>query len=283
MPPARARVLMSIELWLVKDGRLWQLQRAMHYLSVVIPAYNESARISATLEKIKAYLDKQRYASEIIVVDDGSTDDTVALVEAAAGAGAGGGVGTIKIIKNTVNSGKGLSVKRGVMASTGEYVLFTDADLSTPIEELEKLLDALGRGADIAVGSRALATSDIIVPQPLYRQLLGRVFNLLVRALVMRGFVDTQCGFKCFSRVAAGSVFAVQTVNGFAFDVETLYVARLLGLEIEEVPVRWINSPASKVGLVRGSMEMFWDLLRIKLNIIRGVYDEGARQKGGLR
>lgn len=222
----------------------------------MIPAFNEEGRIGSTLERIHEYLRGQPYRSEVIVVDDGSDDGTIPVAKRAAG--------SAKIYANGENRGKGFSVRRGALEAAGEVVLFSDADLSTPIEEVEKLDAALREGADIAIGSRALAESDVQIHQPFYREWMGKTFNLLVRALVFPGISDTQCGFKAFRREAAREVFSRQTLPGFAFDVEVLYIARRLGYTVREVPVIWRNSPETKVGALRHSLQMFRDILKIR-------------------
>lgn len=230
---------------------------AMAYLSIIIPAYNEDKRIKKTLEKILNYLSIISYTWEIILVDDGSTDRT-----------SDNSREIIKdtrliVIKNPVNMGKGYSVKKGILASKGEIVLFLDADLSTPIEEMDKMLLWIEKGYDIVIGSRALPDSIIELPQAWYRQSMGKIFNLLIRAFVLKGFKDTQCGFKCFKREAAMRIFELQRLSGFAFDVEILLIARKFGFNIKEVPVRWINSPESKVHIIKGSLSMLMELFKI--------------------
>jgi len=238
------------------------------FLSIVIPTYNEEKRIGLTLQKIQEYLEKQDYNYEIIVVDDGSKDNTWELLKETAQQNE-----EIYIMRNGENKGKGYSVKKGVLQSHGEYILFSDADLSTPIEEAEKLLSSLlARECDIAIGSRGLSDSDIQIPQPWYRRTMGRIFNLLVQIIVMRGIKDTQCGFKCFRRRVVYEIFPKQRINGFSFDVEILYIARKYHYRIKEIPVRWFNSPFSHVHPIRSSLEMFLDLIKIKINDWREKY-----------
>ena len=234
-------------------------------LSVVIPAYNEVQRLPPTLERIRAHLAGRAGGHEVLVVDDGSTDATAAVAEAAGAT----------VLRNEANRGKGYSVRRGMLHARGERRLMTDADLSTPIEELERLLACMDEGYDVVIGSRALPGSRIEVHQPWYRENLGRVFNGLVRALVLPGLQDTQCGFKLFSAPAARDAFSAARLDGFSFDVEALYVARRRGYRIAEVPVVWRNDAATRVGLLRGGMA-FLDLLRIRLQAGRGDYDPGA-------
>lgn len=237
-------------------------------LSVIIPAYNEAADIEATLEATHAYLSHSGLAGEIIVVDDGSTDATGQLAAEYARRHP-----TVRVLRNERNRGKGYSVRRGVLEARGEIVVFTDADASTPLTEMAKLLDAIRiGGADGAIGSRALPESQVERPQPWYRRAMGWVFRQLVRLLVLPGFRDTQCGFKAFKAEMAREVFRRQTLSGFAFDVEVLFIASKLGYHIKEVPVRWLDSHDSRVRPVRDSARMFLDLLRIRLRAARGVY-----------
>ena len=239
----------------------------MPALSIIIPAYNEEARIGPTLERIGEYMLSSGMDYEIIVVDDGSTDDTRSVVSEAARRISG-----LRLVENRVNRGKGFSVKNGFLNSSGRLMLFSDADLSTPVEELEKFLPEMERGADIVIGSRSLRESNIIKRQPIYRVLMGKTFNKLVRLLTVGGLVDTQCGFKLFKRDTCEPIFKAQKVERFAFDVELLFLARKKGLTICELPVKWINSPQSKVHPVMDSLRMALDLLRIRLNYLIGKY-----------
>ncbi len=229
------------------------------YLSIIIPAYNEEKRLGKTLETILDYLAGQKHSYEIIIIDDGSADGTIEttrkLIE---------NNNNIKIIKNEKNMGKGYSVKRGMLEATGRYILFSDADLSTPVEETKKLLGALESGFDVAIGSRSMKESEIIVHQPLYREIMGKLFNKFVKIFVMSEFIDTQCGFKLFRKDAAKKVFKQQILEGFSFDVEILYLSIRNGFKVKEVPVKWFNSPQSKVTPVKSSFRMFMDILRIK-------------------
>lgn len=229
------------------------------FLSIVIPSYNEEGRIAGSLEKILAHLAGKPFASEIVVVDDGSRDGTArAAREALEGRIAH------RVIRRETNIGKGLSVKEGVLASSGDVVLVTDADLSTPIEELDKFLAALESGEDVVVGSRALPDSDVRVRQSRLRRAMGRLFNRLVRLFVLGGFRDTQCGFKAFRRGAARELFSRLETAGFAFDVEVLVLCSKLGFGVREVPVVWLDSRPSRVRLVRGSLGMLKELWRIR-------------------
>jgi dolichyl-phosphate beta-glucosyltransferase len=236
-------------------------------LSVIIPAYNEAGRIGPTLARINEYLTGLGMDFEVVVVDDGSTDSTPDLVREAALS-----MPSLRLVKNGENRGKGYSVKNGFMNSGGGLVLFSDADLSTPIEELERFLPEVENGADIVIGSRAMRESNIIKRQPLYRMLMGKTFNKIVRVLTVRGINDTQCGFKLFRRDTCGPVFSAQKVERFAFDAELLFLAQKKGLKVVELPVRWINSPLSKVDVVRDSLRMLFDVLSIRWNYLAGKY-----------
>lgn len=237
-------------------------------LSIVIPAYNESADIEATLEAAEATLRHADLRGEIIVVDDGSRDATAQLAARYAE-----GHPSVRLMRNERNRGKGYSVRRGILEARGEIVLFTDADSSTPLSEMHKLLAAIrSGGADGAIGSRALPESSIERPQPWFRRTMGWVFRQLVRMFILPGFRDTQCGFKAFRAEAAREVFRRVTLEGFAFDVEALFIARKLGYHITEVPVRWLDSHDSRVHPVRDPARMFFDLLRIRLRALRGAY-----------
>jgi dolichyl-phosphate beta-glucosyltransferase len=238
------------------------------YLSVVIPAYNEELRLDKTLRGIHTYLQRQPYAAEIIVVDDGSQDRTVSIVRAYDGWSP-----PVSVLHNGRNRGKGFSVRRGFLHARGDYLLFSDADLSTPIEEVEKLFAALREPCDIAIGSRALLGSRVEVHQPWYREHMGQLFNAFVRALAVPGIRDTQCGFKCFRREAALAICRRMAVERFGFDVEMLYLARRLGYRVREVPVVWRNSPQTRVRVGRDSVSMLGDLLRIRWNDLRARYD----------
>lgn len=229
------------------------------YLSIVIPAYNEKQRIGPSLEKILGYLKMKPFASEVIVVDDGSRDRTAEVAAAALE-----GRVSFRIVRLDANQGKGYAVKAGVLASAGQVILFTDADLSTPIDELDKFLPRLDEGYDVVIGSRALPGCDIRVRQAAPREAMGKLFNRLVGLSVMKGCPDTQCGFKAFRRAAAMDLFSRLQTKGFSFDVELLLLARKAGYRIAEVPVVWCNSRPSRVRLVRGSWQMLREIMRIR-------------------
>jgi dolichyl-phosphate beta-glucosyltransferase len=229
------------------------------FLSIVVPAYNEADRIGPSLAAIARYLEGKSFASEVIVVDDGSEDRTAEEARKAVDPLPHG-----RVLSREKNIGKGYSIREGVLVSGGRVILFTDADLSTPIGEFDKFLPLLERGDDIVIGSRALPDSVIEVRQSRLRETMGKTFNLLVRTFVLRGFRDTQCGFKAFRRPAAKDLFARLRTKGFAFDVEVLVLAREMGYRISEVPVVWRNSPSSRVRLARSSWRMLGELWRIR-------------------
>lgn len=231
------------------------------FLSVVIPAYNEEERLPPTLARIGEYLAEQSYESEIVVVDNASSDRTS---EVARPSGA--------TVLAEPRRGKGAAVRTGMLAARGEYILFSDADLSTPIEEVERLLEALRGGHDVAIASRGLAESKLPVRQPWYRELVGRVGNVLVRLAAVHGIADTQCGFKLFPREIAHRLFGAQLMTGIAFDMEILFLAQRLGLRIAEVPVTWVDSPDTRISRVRDSLDALKDLARIRWNWLRGRY-----------
>lgn len=228
------------------------------FLSVVIPAYNEDRRISKTLVKIRDYLDRQDYSSEIILVSDGCTDSTDLCASE-----------SLKnwphfcLLCRSENKGKGYSVKEGILHSRGRLILFTDADLSTPIEELDNFLPFADE-FDILIGSRALPESNIQVHQSFLRENLGKTFNLFVQLFILRGIKDTQCGFKLFQRQAGIDIFGRIKLEGYSFDVEALYVGRKLGYRIKQLPVVWRNSPDSRVHIFKSSVDMFINLFKIK-------------------
>jgi dolichyl-phosphate beta-glucosyltransferase len=248
------------------------------HLSVVVPAYDEEERIGRTLAAIRSYLERRPYSSEVIVVDDGSRDRTAALAARSLS-----GLAGARVLARPVNRGKGFSVKEGVLASRGAYVLFSDADLSTPIEELDKFWPRIEDGCDVVIGSRALAGADIQVRQNPVRELMGKTFNLFVRLLFFRGIPDTQCGFKLFKRTAARDVFPRVRTAGFSFDVEVLDLCRRAGYKIGQVPVVWRNSPRSKVRILGSPAAMLLDLVRIRLRFGRGARRGPSPRAGGAR
>ncbi|MEP0841946.1 MAG: glycosyltransferase family 2 protein [Phycisphaerae bacterium] len=248
-------------------------------LSIIIPAYNEQARIGASLAEVLRFAQARPGGAEVIVVDDGSTDGTADLVSAFIAEHAGGEA-ALRLLRHEHNQGKGAGVRTGFQHAAGEIVLFTDADLSAPIDEAPRLIEPILAGeCDVAIGSRALAGSVIQVRQSWLRRSMGRVFNRLVRAWTGLDIRDTQCGFKAFRRAAMAPAFAVQRVSGFAFDVELLYLARKLGLRVREVPVTWNHVGDSRVSLVFDSAAMFVELLKVRWNDRRGGYD-GLENRG---
>ena len=237
-------------------------------LSIVVPAFNEEQRLSKSLQSIQAYLKARSLRAEVLVVDDGSTDATAKVVEVSRT-----DFPELRLISNGRNHGKGFSVRHGMLEARGEFALFTDADLSAPIEEADKLLAVLRDGAyDGAIGSRAVDRSLIEVHQPAFRERAGIIFNRIVRWITGLPFQDTQCGFKAFRRERARAIFEQQRTEGFGFDPEILFLARRKRLRIAEVPVRWAHNPASKVNMFGDSVRMFVDLLAIRWNALMGRY-----------
>ena len=231
-------------------------------LSIIIPAYNEAKRISRTLETIQRYIEGKSWGAEVIVVNDGSSDETAAVVESYRSQWK-----ALRVIDNGGNRGKGFSVRNGALGAQGDVILFTDADLSAPITEAPKLIDPIVNGeCDVTFGSRAVDRSLIGVHQSPFRETSGRIFNLFVQGLIGLPFKDTQCGFKAFRRSAAGPVFERQTIMGFGFDPEVLYIAKKRGLRLREIPVRWDHVEGTTVRFLRDSCRMFLDLLRIRWN-----------------
>jgi dolichyl-phosphate beta-glucosyltransferase len=228
-------------------------------LAVVVPAYNEEARLGPTVETIVKYLDGRGLDWQLIVSDDGSTDRTIAVAEAAAA-----GNPRVRVISLGKNRGKGAAVRAGMLAARARHVLFSDADLATPIEEVTKLEAAIAGGAEIAIGSRAVAGADIRVRQHPARELMGRTFNALVRTLVMGGIKDTQCGFKLFTAEATRDLFGRASIDGFAFDVEVLWLARGR-YRIAEVPVVWRHVGDSKVSPGIDAARMLADIIKLRM------------------
>lgn len=232
-------------------------------ISIIIAAYNEEKRIIPSLFKIKDYMNNQGMDYEIIVVDDGSSDRTSEVVKEVIP-----DIPHLNVMRYEVNRGKGYALKTGVLASKGDVVLLSDADLSTPIEELSKLLPLINdNSCEVAIGSRALILSDIVKKQPWWRQNMGKTFNKIVKFIVLDDFQDTQCGFKIFSGDIARALFRESVVERFAYDVEILARAKKKGYRIQEIPIRWINSPESKVNPVKDSFQMVFDLLKIRAKV----------------
>jgi glycosyltransferase involved in cell wall biosynthesis len=235
-------------------------------VSIVIPAFNEAVRIGESVRAINEFLEKLSFPTELVVVDDGSKDETSAVIAAFH-------FPRLRILRNSTNHGKGFAVAMGVRAALGEYVLFSDADLSTPIEELDRLLRvATEENADIVIGSRGLDGSFIEKHQSPVREMGGKFFNLMVRLFLGLNIHDTQCGFKLFRREKATPIFQKLTISGFGFDPELLFLASRAGLQIREIPVRWSHAEGSKIRFLRDGTRMFSDLIRIRWNQLKGVY-----------
>src|ERR1022692_1422412 len=237
----------------------------------VIPAYNESVRLGPTLHALLRYTQEQNWDAEILVVDDGSTDDTAEIVREASRAHE-----QIRLVQNPGNRGKGYSVRNGMLHARGDICLFTDADLSSPISEAQKLFDAISQGADVAIGSRWLCPELQTERQPFYRQVFGRIFNLVLRVFLGLNFADTQCGFKAFRREAGQRIFPLQRIERWGFDPEILFLARRLGFTVKEVPVVWAHSEGTRLHPFRDGLRMFGDVLRIRWNAMTGVYTGAA-------
>ena len=227
-------------------------------ISVVIPAYNEAASIQAALQQVADYFQSRKVAGEIVVVDDGSTDGTAALARKSEVAVPG------QVLVNEENRGKGYAVRRGILAARGQYVGFADADMSTPIHQLDEVRREFAAGADVVIGSRALAESRIDRHQPWWRERAGKLFGSFVRLALLPGIPDTQCGFKFLTRAAAQAIFPRLQLSGWAFDAEVLYLARKLGCQIVQLPVQWVNDPDSRVRMLRDGLRMAADVLRIR-------------------
>jgi dolichyl-phosphate beta-glucosyltransferase len=247
-------------------GRSSTSDTPVFQLSIIVPSFNEEARLPASLYLIAAYVSSQNRSTEVLVVDDGSNDRTAEVAASFADR-----IPNLRVLTNGENRGKGYSVRHGMQEARGEYVLFTDADLSAPIEEADKLLSALRR-YDIAIGSRALNRDLIDVHESLFREFAGIIFNRIVRIVLWLPFVDTQCGFKAFRREPCRIIFEQQRIERFGFDPELLYLARHHGLKATEIPVRWSHSPATKINMMRDSIQMFVDVFTVRWNSLLGRY-----------
>ncbi len=236
-------------------------------ISIVLPAYNEEERIGKTLEEILRYLKNRDYTYELIVIDDGSIDNTFSIVRGFIRKNK-----NIRLLRNLKNKGKGYSVKKGIMSAKYPLILFTDSDLSTPLWELDKMINEI-KSYDVVIASRNLKKSNIAIRQPLFRTLPGKAFSLLVDLITFLGIKDTQCGFKLFKKSIAREIFSRQTINRWGFDVEVLYIAKKFGYKIKEVPVTWINSKVSKLNVLKDPFFMFIELLKIRLNDFFGKYE----------
>lgn len=242
--------------------------------SIVIPAFNESGRIPATLESILACIRSRGWQAEVIVVNDGSTDSTAQVVREIARRAP-----EVRLVENPGNHGKGYSVRNGMMQAQGEVVMFTDSDLSAPIEEAELLFDAIQKGADIAIGSRWLERGRQTHRQPLYRQIFGRCFNGVTRMVMRLPFADTQCGFKAFTRSAAQTVFQLQTIERWGFDPEILFIALKRGFHVVEVPVSWAHDERTRMSYLKDGMKMLEELLIIRWNALLGRYNRKVQSR----
>jgi dolichyl-phosphate beta-glucosyltransferase len=241
--------------------------------SVIIPAYNEGQRITATLDKVLAHMGQQGWNAEVIVVDDGSRDNTAEIIRGYAQRHP-----AVRLLQNPGNRGKGYSVRNGMLNARGDLLLFSDADLSSPIEEASKLFAALAEGAEVAIGSRWLRRELQTERQPFYRQLFGRVFNLHLRLLLGLKFKDTQCGFKAFTAHAAQTLFPRQKIERWGFDPELLFLARKLGLPVREVAVEWGHDDRSKISYLKDGLRMGWETLRVRWYSLNGEYARETRE-----
>lgn len=237
--------------------------------SIVIPAYNEAARITGALEAVIDCVRSHKWFAEVVVVDDGSRDETAAIVREFAEKAP-----EVRLLQNPGNRGKGYSVRHGVLQSFGEVVMFTDADLSAPIDEAEDLFAALADGADIAIGSRWLERTRQTIRQPLYRQFFGRCFNAVTRMIMGLHFADTQCGFKAFTRSAALTVFQLQTIERWGFDPEILFIALKRGYKVVEVPVSWAHDERTRISYLKDGLRMLQDIAIVRWNALLGRYDK---------
>jgi glycosyltransferase involved in cell wall biosynthesis len=237
-------------------------------LSIVIPAYNESARIEDALKRVTSCVADRGWDAEILVVDDGSKDDTAVIVQRWMQQHP-----RLHLVQNPGNRGKGYSVRNGLLQAAGEIVMFTDADLSAPMEEAERLLAAIADGADVAIGSRWMDKTRQTIHQPLYRQFFGRCFNWITRSVMGLPFKDTQCGFKAFRRDAAQTIFRLQTIERWGFDPEILFIARKLKYVIREVPVTWGHDERSRMSYLKDGMKMLEEMATIRMNSLAGRYD----------
>jgi len=236
------------------------------FLSIIIPAYNEEKRLPFTLEKVLAFIEQQTYSTEVLVVENGSQDRTHAIAQAFAQKHE-----QITLLKEE-QRGKGLAVRRGMLEACGEYRFMCDADLSMPVDEISRFIPPRLRDFDIAIGSRE-APGAIRYDEPEYRHLGGRAVNTMIRVLALPGLQDTQCGFKCFHASAADELFRLQTLTGWSFDIELLFIARQRGYRIVEVPIDWYFNPESKLNVVKDAFKMGMDILTIHLNQLKGLYD----------
>jgi len=237
------------------------------FLSVVVPVYNEADKIEKNILKIEDFLKSKGYSFEIIIVNDGSTDNTDAILNILADRIAG-----VRILHNKVNKGKGFALKTGMIFASGNHVLFTDADLSTPFEEIDKFLPYFKNGYDIVIGSRRLKNSDVEVPQAWHRAFMGKFFIILARLIITDIVNDFNCGFKCYRKEVAHHIYKKGRLNRWGFDVEMLFLADKYGYRVKEVPVKWMNANTTKVSLFKDSVRSFFELLAIRINDLKGFY-----------
>jgi glycosyltransferase involved in cell wall biosynthesis len=240
--------------------------------SIVIPAYNEAARIGDALQSVMACVHERGWHAEVVVVDDGSRDQTAEIVRAFAQSLSANDHPEVRLLQNPGNHGKGYSVRNGILHSFGEVVMFTDADLSSPIEEADGLFAAIAAGADIAIGSRWLERGRQTHRQPFYRQFFGRCFNAVTRLVMGLDFADTQCGFKAFTRAAAQTVFQLQTIERWGFDPEILFIALKRGYRIEEVPVSWAHDERTRMSYLKDGLQMLKEIAIVRWNALLGRY-----------
>lgn len=241
--------------------------------SIVIPAYNESARIGNTLHEVLECVHRHNWNAEILVVNDGSRDNTAAIIESFAAKDP-----MIRLIQNPGNRGKGFSVRNGMLHASGDIVMFTDADLSAPMDEAERLFAAIREGADIAIGSRWLERRRQTIQQPLYRRFFGRCFNAVTRLIMRLPFADTQCGFKAFRRQAAQTIFQLQQIERWGFDPEILFIALKRGFTVREVPVTWGHDERTRISYLKDGVKMLQELVFIRWNAMTGVYDRPVEE-----
>jgi len=237
------------------------------YYSCIVPVYNESGRFDRGIAAIHHYLERAGHPYEIVIVDDGSEDDTLSLGEKFAE-----GKTNVKVISYKPNRGKGAAVKVGVMEAAGQYVFFSDIDLSVPIEYIEQFMPVLENGTDVVIGTRRTSDATIAVHQPWYREFLGEIFRRMVRAFFVPEVTDFTCGFKSFKADVAREVFKRSRITGWTFDAETIFIADKLGYHIKEIPVVWSNEEGTKVRVVRAAVNSLLELFRIKVNHWRGLY-----------
>ena len=235
------------------------------FLSLIIPAYNEENRLPGALTAITAFLERQPYSAEVLVVENGSHDRTLEVAQAFASNN-----DLVRVLQSP-SRGKGLAVKQGMLAATGQYRFMCDADLSMPVDQMERFFPTGQANFDVAIASRE-AQGAVRYNEPAYRHVVGRIYNWIIRLLALPGLQDTQCGFKCFRGAVADEIFALQTIPGWAFDVEALFISRYKGYSIQEVPIDWYFNAESKINVLRDSLRMFVDLLRIRWNASRGIY-----------